>query len=136
MFDLGVQVGKTKKIQPMLFSSFALVVGGIVNLLPLSGLLGSAQLEMLYGIPIKDDNLLVLMRHRAVLFGLTGSFMLYSGLWRPAWKQLAHVAGLSSMLSFVLIAKMSKGALDRFIGRVVTVDIVASVLLITSLLLE
>lgn len=117
-------------------STFSLIAGGMVNLLPLSGVLGATHLERLYGLQINDDNLEVLMRHRAVLFGLTGTFMLYAALWAPELKKLAHIAGLSSMVSFILIAKLSKGALNRFIRRVFMVDVFASSLLVASLLIE
>jgi len=60
-----------------------LVIAGIVHLLPLSGVLGSSQLAALYGLTIDEPNLLILMRHRAVLFGLIGAFLLLA-VWRPA----------------------------------------------------
>ncbi len=52
----------------------ALVVAGIVNSIPATGALSAAQLERLYGLPFKaaDPNTLLLMQHRAVLFGIVG----------------------------------------------------------------
>lgn len=42
---------------------------GVIDLLPLSGVLGANSLPALYGATFTDPNILMLMRHRAVLFG-------------------------------------------------------------------
>ena len=52
----------------------ALVVVGVIHLLPPAGVLGKAQLETLYGVPLQDANLVILMRHRAVLFRASRRF--------------------------------------------------------------
>ena len=51
-----------------------LVAAGIVNSIPVTGAFSAAQLERLYGMPFKaaDPNTLLLMQHRAVLFGIVG----------------------------------------------------------------
>ena len=52
----------------------ALLIVGVIHLLPLAGVLGAERLNQLYGIDASEPNLAVLMRHRAVLFGLLGGF--------------------------------------------------------------
>ena len=54
--------------------SVMLVVVGLTHLLPLSGVLGAASLANLYGLQFNEANLEILMRYRAVLFGLLGAF--------------------------------------------------------------
>ena len=49
-----------------------LILVGLIHLLPLSGVLGSERLASLYGLSFSEPNLAILMRHRAVLFGLLG----------------------------------------------------------------
>ena len=52
-----------------------LVVAGVINSIPLIGVLSNSQLERLYGpgIAKADPTTIVLLRHRAVLFGIVGS---------------------------------------------------------------
>ena len=75
-----------------------LVVVAIIHLLPLSGVLGGARLSVLYGLSFDDPNLAILMRHRAVLFGLLGAFLLYAAF-RPGYQLASFVAGFVSELS-------------------------------------
>lgn len=57
--------------------STMLVVVAVIHLLPLSGWFGPERLTALYGLPFDEPNLAILMRHRAVLFGLLGVFSLW-----------------------------------------------------------
>ncbi len=106
--------------------AFALLVTGALNFYPLVGVLGGARLQALYGLPLQDANLLILMRHRAVLFGLLGAFIV-AAAFKPAWQSPAIVAALVSMLSFVVLA--SGQDCNAALRKVVIADIVASALL-------
>jgi hypothetical protein len=103
--------------------SGSLILAGIIHLLPLAGVLGHERLAVLYGIDTSDPNLSILLRHRAVLFGLLGAFLVVAGF-RPGWQAAAFVAALVSVVSFLLLA-WSTGGYNALIGRVVTVDLVA-----------
>lgn len=111
-----------------------LVLVGLVNALPLIGLLGAERLSSLYGIEIQQPDLLVLMRHRAVLLGLLGGFMIFAAF-RPVLRPSAFVLGLASMAAFMLLA-WSAGGNNALLGRVVIVDLAASALLVLAVLLE
>jgi hypothetical protein len=54
----------------------ALLIAGIIHLLPIPGVLGAAKLGRLYGITVSDPNTAILLQHRAVLFGVLGVLML------------------------------------------------------------
>ncbi len=110
------------------------VVVGLLNFVPVIGAISSSRLEGLYGIRVSDPNLLVLLRHRAILFGLLGSFLVLAGFC-PSLQYLAGAAGLVSMLSFVLLAPLSAPLLVE-IRKVSRVDIVASALLAVALILK
>jgi hypothetical protein len=110
--------------------SAMLVVVAIIHLLPVPGVLGSERLAALYGLDFADPNLALLMRHRAVLFGLLGVFLLVAAF-RPEWQPLAFVGGLVSVVSFLWLAWGS--ARNPQVARVVTADFVALACLLVGL---
>jgi hypothetical protein len=105
-----------------------LIVVAIIHLLPLSGVLGSERLGALYGIRFDEPNLAILMRHRAVLFGLLGAFLLFAAF-RPAFQLTALIAGFVSVVSFLYLA-WSVGGYNAQVGRVFIADVVALACLI------
>lgn len=110
-----------------------LLVVGVIHLLPLSGVLGAERLAALYGLQgraFDDPNLAILMRHRAVLFGLLGGFLLLAAF-RPDLQGIAFVAGFVSVLSFLWLA-WAEGPHNAQVGRVVTADLVALACLVVG----
>ncbi|MED5370773.1 MAG: phosphopantetheine adenylyltransferase [Myxococcota bacterium] len=65
-------------------AGWLLLLPAIIHLLPVSGVLGAARLEKLYGARVDDPNLLLAMRHRALMFGGLGLGLLAAMLWEPA----------------------------------------------------
>jgi hypothetical protein len=110
------------------------ILVGLTNLFPAVGVLGAVRLEGLYGVALAGDDLLLLMRHRAVLLGLVGAFILLAAF-RVKWRTAASIAGLVSMLSFVLIAipPQTHGAA---LQRVFWIDVIACVLLLGGYLIS
>ena len=80
-----------------------LIVVGIIHLLPLVGVLGGTRLNALYGVAFDDPNLMILMRHRAVLFGLLRTFMLVAAF-RPGLQWAAFIVGFISVISSLWLA--------------------------------
>ena len=107
-----------------------LVVACIIHLLPVSGILGAERLSVLYGVSFSEPNIEILMRHRAILFGLLGLFLIYAAF-QPSLRAMAIVAGLVSTVSFIAIA-WSSGGYNAAIGKVVIADIVAVAALIIA----
>ncbi|HPF26012.1 MAG TPA: hypothetical protein P5528_09825 [Steroidobacteraceae bacterium] len=107
--------------------SVTLLVVGVIHLLPLTGVLGPERLAVLYGMPFAEPNLAILMRHRAVLFGLLGSLLVVAAF-RPALQAVALIAGWVSVLSFLALA-WSIGGYNAEIGRVIAADGIAAVCL-------
>jgi hypothetical protein len=56
-------------------ASVSLVLVAIIRLMPVTGVSGLRRNEMSYGITPGDAYLRILMRHRAVLFGVLGAFL-------------------------------------------------------------
>ena len=107
--------------------SAMLVIVGVIHLLPLSGVLGAERLSALYGISVAEPNLALLLRHRAVLFGMLGVFLVLSAF-RPSLQPIAFVGGLISVLSFLLLA-WPLGSFNAEVSRVFYVDVAALVCL-------
>jgi len=112
------------------FSTALFLLVAAVNLVPVVGVLSSARLEALYGVPIRDPNLEILLRHRAVLFAIVGG-LLAAAAFHPPLSAAAVGAGLASMLSFVVIA-FSLGGHNAALRRVALVDVAASLVLVAA----
>lgn len=113
--------------------SICLLVAGVIHILPISGLFGASRLEALYGVAIQDPNMLILMRHRAVLFLLLGLFIV-AAIFVPAIQLTAIIAGLVSTILFIVLAK-SVGDYNSAIAKVVVADWVAIAALVVALVL-
>ena len=113
--------------------SALLIVAGIIHLLPVSGLLGAERLATLYGLSFSEPNLLLLMRHRAVLFGLLGALLVWAAF-RPALQPVAMLGGLVSVLSFLLLAWITPGY-NAALRKVVIADWVALACLALAIVL-
>jgi hypothetical protein len=98
-------------------------VPGLIHLLPLSGVLGADALARLYGLDFSEPDLEILMRHRAVLFGLLGTLLMASAF-RPTLRTIALWAGFASVLSFLVLA-WAVGSYGTAVARVVAADWIA-----------
>jgi hypothetical protein len=112
----------------------ALLFAGAIHLPPLVGVLGRARLAKLYGVTVAEPNLEILMRHRAVLFGLLGAFFVYAAF-RPALWDLGLIAGIVSIVAFIGLARTVGGATPQ-LSRVVRVDVAGLVLLVIAAVLR
>lgn len=105
-----------------------LVIVGIIKFLPVFGVLGADELASLYGLDFSDPNLAILMRHRAVLFGLLGVYLLVAAF-RPSLQPAAFAAGFVSVLAYLLLVWTTDGHNPQ-IGKIAVVDVVALVCLV------
>jgi hypothetical protein len=104
-----------------------LLLVATIHALPVVGVLGPAKLLQLYGFPVTDGSLELVLRHRAVLFGLLAAFLAYAAF-KPELHRLALAAGLVSIASFLVLAAMVS-SYSQQLATVVRVDWVALVLL-------
>lgn len=107
-----------------------LFVVGVIHLLPLAGVVGPEKLTALYGIPFNEPNLAILMRHRAILFGLLGLFLCYAAF-RSVLQPLALIGGSVSVMSFLWLA-WATGGYNTLLERVVIADVAALLCLIVA----
>lgn len=104
-----------------------LIVVAMIHALPVMGVLGAPRLAQLYGIDASDPSLELLLRHRAVLFGLLAGFLAYAAF-RPEWRLAGLIAGMASVASFLILAQSAAG-LTEGVATVVRADWIALVLL-------
>ena len=110
-----------------------LVAVGVVNFLPVAGLLGAETLANAYGIAAPEGDLLILMRHRALLFGIVGALIIASAF-RRHLRPAAIAAGSVSMIGFIILA-LDTGYGAK-ISTVVWIDVVASMALVAVAVLH
>jgi hypothetical protein len=105
---------------------------GLLHLVPALGASGAERLSQLYGVPLEAENLVLLLRHRAVLFALLGLFCV-AAAFHAAWQVPALVAALISTGSFVALGWGP--ALTVSLRVVWWADVVAGALALGALLL-
>jgi hypothetical protein len=98
------------------------LVAAAINLAPVLGAMVPERMAGAYGVDLEDPNLQILMRHRAVLFGIVGGLLLAAAFYPPL-RTVGYLVGFASMLSFLLIAWLV-GGYNAQLQRVVLVDVV------------
>jgi hypothetical protein len=107
-----------------------LLITGLVHILPFSFLFFTEQLQKSYGVDISDANLQLLLRHRAIFFGLIGVGMILSAI-KKSFYGWASAIGLISMLSFVWLFYQI-GGINQQLRSVMLIDVFISAALFLS----
>lgn len=102
----------------------------VLNLIPVVGVVSSARLTSMYGVEVTSPELELLLRHRAVLFGIVG-LLVGAGALIDGWRAPAVAVGLVSMLSFVVLQQLI-GEVAAPLRRVVVADGVGSLALVAA----
>ena len=108
----------------------ALLVAGAIHLIPLVGVLGAERLADLYGTAHSDPNTLILLCHRAALFGVVGGLCVLAAF-KPGYQWLALIVASASVISFLLLA-WTTGGFNAQLQRVVVADVLALVCLMVG----
>jgi|GEM_PF-669069 len=107
---------------------------GLVNLAPILGVAGRKTVEALYGASIASPELVFLMQHRALMFGIVGGLLIVA-VFKPALRTLAIAVSLYSMGSFILLY-VAMGVQSPALLKVCIIDAVAALLLVSARCLE
>lgn len=108
----------------------ALLMTAVIHVLPVLGVFGAARLRRLYGVQPDEPNLELLLRHRAVLFGLLAGFLAYAAF-APELHRLGLIAGLISVGSFVMLSLPGR-CLNQALTTVFKVDLAALAVLLVG----
>jgi len=106
-------------------------IAAVINLLPSVLVFLPDKISSSYGIQIPDQNLELLLRHRAVLFAIIGGIMIYSAISRNYYS-LSVIIGMISMGSFLILFKLVGGEINPELTKVMKVDVVGIVVLLIA----
>ena len=107
---------------------------GVINFLPIVGILSLDKINQAYGLSIDDNNLAILLRHRALLFGLIGGFVIYS-VFKPQYQIASIVLAAISMLGYLYFF-WSIGDSNTALLKIAQADIVGIVLLTFAIIIK
>jgi hypothetical protein len=114
--------------------TFCLVVVGLINFAPVVGVISAQKLESAYSVTFAGNDLAILMRHRALLFGILGAFILYSAF-VPFYQPAAMIMGGVSMVGFALLV-LVVGGYNEAVGKVLFIDILGILFLLAAVVLK
>jgi hypothetical protein len=107
-----------------------LIVVGLINFVPIIGVISAQKLESAYSISVVGNDLAILMRHRALLFGILGGFILYSAF-SPSYQLAAMIMAGVSMVGFAALV-LGTGGYNEAIGKVLFIDVLGILFLIAA----
>jgi len=107
---------------------------GLINFAPVLGVISASKLESAYSVVLSSNDLVILMRHRALLFGILGAFILYAAF-VPLYQPPAMIMGAVSMVGFAILT-WSVGGYNADIGKVLFMDILGIVFLLAAFVLK
>ncbi len=111
-----------------------LIAVGLINFVPVLGLISLNKINLAYGLSVSSNDLELLLRHRALILGIIGGFVLWS-VWVPALQSAALTLAGISMLGFVLLA-LSLGPTNAELMKIMWADIIGSLLLAIALVIR
>lgn len=110
-----------------------LFIAGLINILPSILAFFPDKISKLYGIGIPNANYELILRHRAILFGIIGGLMIFSAITKRYY-EISTIAGLISMVSFILLYFLIGKDISSELKKVMLIDIVATIILLIGLI--
>ena len=111
-----------------------LFLAGLINLLPSLLAVLPDKISKSYGIEIPNANYELLLRHRAILFGIIGGIMIYSAIAKKYY-EISTTIGLISMVSFILLFFFIDKEINSELKKVMIIDIIATIILCIGIIL-
>lgn len=114
--------------------TLCLIIVGLINFVPVVGVLSAQKLQSAYDVALSSNELIILMRHRALLFGILGGFILFSAF-VPSYQSAAMIMAGISMVGFAVLVH-SVGGFNTAINKVLIFDYVGIVFLAIATFLK
>jgi hypothetical protein len=114
--------------------TFCLLAVGLINIAPVIGVISAQKLESAYSVTLASNDLAILLRHRALLFGILGAFIFYSAF-HPFYQPAAMLMSGASMIGFALLV-LATGDYNGAIGKVLFIDILGILFLLAAMALK
>ncbi len=111
----------------------ALFISGIINFLPSLLAFFPEKISKSYGIDLPNKSYELILRHRAVLFGIIGLLMLYSAVTKKHY-EISATIGLVSMLSFILLYFLIGKEISTELKKVMFIDVIGTIILIIGII--
>jgi hypothetical protein len=111
-----------------------LVIVGLINFVPVLALISLQKLEEAYSISLLSNNLIILMKHRALLFGILGGYIIYSAFIRIHQGPAILMAAIS-MFGFVVILHYV-GGYNKSLYKVLIFDYIGLLFLVIAIVLK
>ena len=107
---------------------------GLIKAYPAIVVIQPGQLPRLYRLNPGRPDLVALLRHRGLMLGLIGGFLIVAGL-VPSWRLPAAAIGLISMIGFVVLVAASAQS-NPALRSVARIDVVLAATLVAALIVE
>jgi len=114
--------------------TICLLIVGLINFIPLFGIISTDKLMSAYSVTIEGHDMAILMRHRALLFGILGGFIIFAAF-KPLYQNAAMLMAGISMVGFACLV-LTTGAYNESIEKILLIDIIGIVLLLVAILLK
>jgi len=107
--------------------TICLIIVGLINFIPTIAIISAQKLEAAYSIKLISNDLIILLRHRALLFGILGGFILYS-VKATYYQGAAMIMAGISMLGYVVLM-FTVGGYNEALYKILIIDVVGIVIL-------
>lgn len=114
--------------------TFCLIIVGLINFLPILGIGSALQIEQAYAVIIESNDVEILLRHRALLFGIIGGFVVISAF-KEHYQKPAMVMAAISMAGFIATV-LTVGGYNDSINKILMIDVIGLLFLIAAAILK
>jgi ABC-type Na+ efflux pump permease subunit len=111
-----------------------LFIAGVINILPSMLAFLPDNISKSYGIEIPNPSHELLLRHRAIMFGIIGGLMIFSAITKKYY-EVSTIVGLISMISFIFLYFLIDKGVSAELKKVMLIDSIATFILLVGVII-